>query len=141
MSYKTELQSNNTDLQAILDAVNTLPDGSSGKFATGIVTGTGSATLTISDVGFTPVGFTLVVEKNTGSSYNCTQDCLIGVTFNEPKATSVSYGTSYRIECSYSNQYEDYNEPTVTIEGDTITIVSGARYFLSRFDYRWVAWA
>lgn len=26
MSYKTELQSNNSDLRAILDAINALPD-------------------------------------------------------------------------------------------------------------------
>lgn len=30
MSYKTELQSNNTDLQSILDTVNALPDAESG---------------------------------------------------------------------------------------------------------------
>ena len=30
MSYKTEFQSNNTDLQTILDMVNTLPEGGGG---------------------------------------------------------------------------------------------------------------
>ena len=39
MSYNTELQSNNAELQEILDAVNDLPDAGSGDKSTALIEG------------------------------------------------------------------------------------------------------
>lgn len=49
MSYKTEFQSNNADLQAILDAVNNLPEAPSVKSGT-ITTASNSMSLTVPEL-------------------------------------------------------------------------------------------
>jgi len=46
MSYNTELQSNNSDLQAILDTINALPEAGESGIETCTVTITGSAAAT-----------------------------------------------------------------------------------------------
>ena len=119
MSYKTEFQSNNADLQAILDAVNALPAG-------------GIATCTVTVVNNSDDSITLypMYEGSSGSievdRYGSTSITMpkqsavwfsgwvpLGASVNPSTAGSTKVGS-----CTYEGMFAMYADGTVTIRND-----------------------
>ena len=86
MSYKTDLQGNNTDLQSILSKVNALPDAGSG-------TESWAGTLTIKGpyAGYADTnGCSLVVDQHSGNAFVVIHisDYSVGFQFETPTVPS-----------------------------------------------------
>ena len=119
MSYKTEFQSNNTDLQAILDAVNNLPDG-------------GGSTCTVTFVNNSDDSITLY-PKYEGYSGSVAVDRFESASISVPKQSAVwftgwvplgcsisptSAGAAVVGSCTYEGMVAIYSNGTITIKND-----------------------
>lgn len=104
MSYKNKFQSNNTDLQTILDIVNTLPDAGS--------TGANIETCTV----------TIDDGNNT---YYVHIDATI---FENDEINSVSYGDVYGESLSEVINEDNYAVLNNIVKNSVVTIVMGDIY-------------
>ena len=139
MSYKTEFQSNNTDLQAILDMVNSLPEAT--KFSTGFIkTETNSKTLTIN--GLDHKFSNLVVVQ--GPAGTISTQCLHWFYVLSDGSGYIGFHNSNADTLEWKSSSNDVF-PTVTFSDTSIAVTLGAYnggqvYFQGTTTFLWIAW-
>lgn len=139
MSYKTEFQSNNTDLQSILDAVNALPEAT--KFSTGFIKAeTNSKTMSITGLDHKYSNLVVVQGPAGAIATQCLHwfytlaDGSGYIGFHNSDAGTLEWKSS-------SNTVF----PTVSFSDTSIDITLGAYngdqvYFPGTMTFLWIAW-
>lgn len=159
MSYNTDLQTNNVNLQAILDTVNNLPEAGGGgvsgpSIVTGTFTPTGTAgSVSVTGLGFRPKSVIVVLNKDSGSS-NASGRCVLvyGENINGVVKMIHTYvyftsSTSARSTAVYvygtnitTNSSQQYYSITLDEDGFTITNESSnTNQSLPRSEYIYTA--
>lgn len=150
MTYKTDLQTNNTNLQSILDTVNALPEAGSGggtssgaKFATGNITITeglkssGVEIATVSGLGFRPSAVFISLSSGTNANITSTSYYVILSSYNIDGV--VSQSTMFQRKSSYTRTYCSSGYATITLNSDGFTWSSDNSNSYTGFSYRYIA--
>ena len=124
MGFKTDLQSNNTDLQTILDAINELPEAGSGG---GVTNETCEVTISGVSSSYYPVNVAYTSVDNSGKVIGVNQTVStspVTITCVKGSTLTVKYKSSFNVTSSTTNASLLFYASTVGVyklDDDAIT--------------------